>query len=389
MDAPQACKRAVMNFLMDANLPATDALFGSFAELNFFSGREIPANLLAQAEVLLVRSTTQINASVIAQAPHLRFVGTATIGTEHIDQPLLARHGIKFSNAPGCNAAAVAEYVLAAILVPQVRKERDWRGKRAVIIGAGNTGSATGERLSALGMQVTYVDPFLARQGDPRSFASIAIIQEADLVSLHVPYTRAGCYPTHHLLDATRLRSMRSDVVLVNASRGAVIDNQALFTLLQKSHGTVVLDVWENEPEVMAPLVPYITLATPHIAGHSLEGKIRGSYQLYDFLWSACAFTGKKISLSEVMPQVYENRGFWSVACTAKNWIDQVAEAVLSVYDPRIDDTQFRMHGLTSKGFDGMRKQYQSRRELSMLHYSAPSDQANRLRALGFTVESD
>ncbi|RUO30490.1 4-phosphoerythronate dehydrogenase [Aliidiomarina sanyensis] len=378
-----------MNFLIDENLLAAESLFGAWGELQFFSGREIPRDLLVKAEVLLVRSTTSVDASVLSDAPHLRFVGTATIGSEHIDQAALISQGIKFSNAPGCNAIAVAEYVLAAILTPEVRQGRDWRGKKAVIIGAGNTGSATGRRLAALGMDVCYVDPFLAAGHDSRCFGGMQMIERADLVSLHVPYTQDGAHPTHHMFDGTVLNSMRSDAVLLNASRGAVIDNQALFALLQKEPRTVVLDVWEGEPEVLAPLVPHITIATPHIAGHSVEGKVRGSYMLYDVLHAEFQLTDEKIPLNKVLPQLALEGGRWETEMDAPDFIDRVTDAVLSIYDPRVDDQQFRARGQTPEGFDELRKQYKKRRELSALRFYTESAHVGRLRALGFTVESD
>ncbi|WP_194757352.1 4-phosphoerythronate dehydrogenase [Aliidiomarina indica] len=378
-----------MNIVIDENLPAAETLFAGWANVEFFSGRDVPDRLLAHADALLVRSITTIDQSIISRAPNLAFVGTATIGTDHLDTEALMAKGIKFANAPGCNAISVAEYVVASLLTTQVRQDRDWRGKKAIIIGAGNTGSATGRKLTALGMNVCYVDPFLEGGHDSRCFGPLSMIETADVVSLHVPLTEEGPYPTHHLFNEAVLSSMRPDAVLINASRGAVIDNHALLNVLQKQPRTVVLDVWEGEPEVNRELVPLITIATPHIAGHSIEGKIRGTYALYDVLQAQVFPDAERIPLQQVLPSESIDGGSWTLTDQDENYLEQLAVLVHQVYDPIMDDQLFRKEGLSSDGFDSLRKGYRQRRELSVLQVQTNENGCGRIRALGFTVKSD
>ncbi|TRW49332.1 4-phosphoerythronate dehydrogenase [Aliidiomarina halalkaliphila] len=378
-----------MNIVIDENLPAAQTLFSGWANVEYFSGRDVPERLLAHADVLLVRSITGVGQPVLERAPNLKFVGTATIGIDHLDTEALSARGIEYANAPGCNAISVAEYVLAAILTPEVRQGRDWRGKKAIIIGAGNTGSSTGRKLTALGMNVCYVDPFLEGGHDSRCFGPLSMIENADVVSLHVPLTESGPYPTYHLFNEAVLASLRPDTVLINASRGAVIDNHALLNLLTQERRTVVLDVWEGEPHVNEALVPLVTLATPHIAGHSIEGKIRGTYALYDVLHAQLFPDTPEIPLQQVLPSDGIDGGCWALTEQDNDYVDQVAKLVHQVYDPRVDDRAFREHGLTAEGFDDLRRRYHTRRELSVVRLSTEQIDCGRIRALGFTVESD
>ena len=233
------------------------------------------------------------------------------------------------------------------------------------IIGAGNTGSRLSEKLSALGIQYLLYDPLLAQTGDEREFVSLEQVLACDVISLHVPLTRCGEFPTYHLLDEQRLAALAEQQILINACRGEVIDNQALLKLKQLGmKTTLVLDVWENEPNILHALIPFIDIATAHIAGYSLEGKARGSEMLYLALCQQL-----KVSANKQLSQFLPTPSIDSI--TIKHDFDEIIlnQLVKMVYDVRRDDAFFR-HQISGQGFDYIRRTYPARREFSAISVS-------------------
>jgi erythronate-4-phosphate dehydrogenase len=351
-----------MKILADENMPFVQELFGDWAEVVTCPGREISPEQLRDVDVLLVRSITRVDAALLAQAERLSFVGTATIGCDHIDTELLARRGIAFASAPGCNKVAVGDYVLAALLRVAVHKGWQLQGKTLGVVGVGNTGSEVAARARALGMKVLLCDPPRA-QRDPAAFVELEQVLAADIVSFHVPLLRGGDHPTWHLLDQAAIAGLNGDQVLINACRGDVWDNQALLARQQgASPLTLVMDVWEHEPEVLAPLVPHVLIATPHIAGYSLEGKVRGTFALYRALCEQLGnhrrFTPEQLLPPPPIEALYLNEA-----------PDQavVARLVRLVYDIELDDAAFRQSLGQTGFFDRLRKHYPQRRELGSL----------------------
>ncbi len=378
-----------MNFLIDKNLPAAQELLSEYGELHFFEGRELPSELLAEAEILLIRSVTQISEAILSQAPKLKFVGTATIGTDHVDLSALAARNITFANAAGCNAVAVGEYVLSAAFAVAHEHQLTLQGKRALIVGAGNTGSEVGARLSALGMEVAYIDPIKQEAGADVEFSDWQQLHQFDLISLHVPMQKHGEYTTWHLLDAERINRLKPGTLLVNASRGAVVDNQALYQRLQTQDDIyVVLDVWEGEPDVLTELVALVDIATPHIAGHSIEGKIRGTYRLYTQLHAHFGFATPILPERNVLPGFCDEEIYVASDYTEAD----IGQWVQKVYPVVQDDSSFRQNGLTALGFDKLRKEYALRRELwSQVLVCSPNcsgKQQKQLEALGFSIRA-
>jgi len=240
-----------LNIYIDENIPYAKPFFEDHGRVTLFSGRTVTGEQLKDADVLLVRSITQVNESLLKLNLNLKFVGTATIGTDHIDQDYLQKRGITFSSAPGCNKMSVAEYILSSLFVLSEKQQFSLLDKSVAIVGAGNTGSAVWERLTALGINCKLYDPPLVEAGDPRNFCSFEEVLQSDIISLHVPKTVAGKYPTYHLFDHEVLSQLNSDQILLNASRGEVINNEALLILAKQGKTpTLVLDVWENEPNI-------------------------------------------------------------------------------------------------------------------------------------------
>ncbi|SDJ94685.1 4-phosphoerythronate dehydrogenase [Ferrimonas sediminum] len=374
-----------MIIVADENMPALDAMFGHLAEIRCYPGRGIGPEQVRDADVLLVRSVTQVNQALIDAAEKLKFVGTATIGFDHIDVAALAAREIPWSNAPGCNAEAVGEYVLTALLTLAQRLSVSLEGKTLAVIGAGNTGSATARRAQALGMQVLLCDPPLQAAGDPRQFESLdAVLAAADIVSCHVPLVRDGAHPTWHLLDETRLNGLKPDAWLVNACRGEVVDNRALLALKQaRPDLKLILDVWEGEPSPMAELVEVSEIATPHIAGYSVEAKLRGNWMLLEVLAKQLGL-GPVAEFSRFVPEAE----IASVRVSAAVNQSLLARVARLVYDIDSEDRRFRQWLAQPGGFDRQRKAHLNRREFLSLTVGHSGQAAPDLWSeLGFNKE--
>lgn len=359
-----------MKLLADENMPYVQELFGDWAEIIRVPGRDLTPEQLIDVDVLLVRSITQVNEALLAKANKLRFVGTATIGCDHIDTELLAKRGIAFASAPGCNKVAVGDYVLAALL--NIAEHKGWQlsDKTLAVVGVGNTGSQVVQRARALGMTVRLCDPFKASHSlspnfanSPTVFVDLDQALTADIISFHVPITQDGPHPTWHLLEKTAIAALKVDQVLINACRGEVWDNAALLARqLSNKPLTLVMDVWENEPQVLAPLVAHTLLATPHIAGYSLEGKARGTYALYQALAEH-----DQLPLEHQLEQLLPAAAIARIELAGP--LDQalLGRLVRLNYDINLDDAAFRAALGSPDFFDRLRKQYPERRELASL----------------------
>lgn len=358
-----------MHILVDANLPQAEQLCRMVATeqplvVEQFSERQPSAAQLADAEVLWVRSVTRVDAELLRQAPKLRWVATGTIGTEHIDQAALAAAGVDFSHTPGVNAQAVGDYVLSAVAALSLAQGVLPQGEVA-IIGAGHTGRAAGARLTALGLKVHYYDPLLVANGQTghlQVHADWQRVLNSQVISCHVPLTREGPHATYHLFDDAAIAQLPSDCWVINASRGAVVSESAVrHAIVRGQRLQWVFDVWEFEPRLPLDLLPHIALATAHIAGHSLAGKVGASWQLAKQLQ-------QRIGSQVTLPSLTEVLSTWSLPSSrltdvSTDW-QRLASAVLELYDIRIDDQQLREHGLTSAGFDALRRNYHPRVEL-------------------------
>lgn len=272
-----------MRIVADQDIVALDGHFSRYGELVKLPGRQIVPAAVKQAEVLLVRSVTRVDAGLLEDSA-VRFVASATSGTDHVDIGWLQRQGIGFASAPGANANAVVEYCLAALAELSRSLDLDPGRRSAGIVGAGHVGGRLARLLLQLGYRVHVCDPLLdtaAREQLLRAgvnFSHFPDILQHDIVSLHVPLVRGGSHNTYHMVGRKALEQMRPETILLNTSRGAVVDNLALAEALaggQRLHA--VLDVWESEPEPDLHLLARTRLATPHIAGYSLESKLRAT----------------------------------------------------------------------------------------------------------------
>lgn len=375
-----------MRILADENIPLVDAFFAEFGDIHRMPGRRINRAALEQADVLLVRSVTRVDRELL-EGSQVRFVGTCTIGTDHLDLDYFAEAGIAWASAPGCNARGVVDYVLGSLLALAEGEGVDLSSRCYGVVGAGEVGGRLVDVLRGLGWEVKVCDP--PRQTrEACGFVSLdEIIETCDVISLHTPLILGGAHATFHLLDQARLERLRAGSWLINASRGAVVDNTALRNqLAQRQDIQAVLDVWEDEPQVNVELAELCWIATPHIAGYSLDGKLRGTAQIYQ---AFCASKGlvPRLELAALMPSA-PLRGL-SFADTAS--ADELLATVCrAVYDPRRDDAAFRrtLGGDDEQrrmGFDQLRKDYPPRREIDGLEMDVAGQASLEqvVRALG------
>lgn len=357
-----------MLIVADENIPLLDAFFAGFGEIRRYPGRSIDAACVTDADVLLVRSVTQVDRRLL-EGSQVRFVGTCTIGTDHLDLDYFAQAGIHWSSAPGCNARGVVDYVLGSLLTLAELDGAKLSERVYGVVGAGQVGERLVRVLHGLGWKVLVCDPpRQAREGG--DFVSLdTLLDTCDVISLHTPLQRDGEYPTWHLLGADQLARLRPGAWLINASRGPVVDNQALRELLlDREDVHAVLDVWEGEPQVSLDLADLCTLATPHIAGYSLDGKQRGTAQIYQ---AFCRWRGEpeQVQLSELLPAPALAQIDLDASCDPA-WA--LATLCRAVYDPRRDDADFRRSlnedpAEQCAAFDLLRKHYPQRREIEGL----------------------
>ncbi len=243
---------------------------------------EITRAALKDADAVVVRSETHVDAGLL-DGTRVRFVGTATIGTDHVDTGYLTGRGIGFASAPGSNANSVAEYLATALLVVAGRLGLTLRGLTLGVVGVGNVGSRVARVGGALGMRVLLNDPPLARKTGDSRYLPIDALMDADIITLHVPLTTEGVDATYHLWNVTQIDRMKTGSVLVNTSRGGVVDSAALLNSLTRKHlRAAVLDVWEHEPGIDSGLLERTLLGTPHIAGYSFDGKVNAARMMFE-----------------------------------------------------------------------------------------------------------
>ena len=370
-----------MKILVDENMPYARELFSRTGDVVAVPGRPLPEAELQNADGLMVRSVTKVNAALLAGTP-VKFVGTATAGTDHVDDASLAAAGIAFSAAPGCNAIAVVEYVFSALLLLAERDGFELRDRTVGIVGVGNVGGRLQKRLAAWGVKTLLCDPPRADRGDQETFHTLdELVEQADILTFHTPLFKDGPYKSWHLADAALLMALKPKTILINACRGAVVDNAALLAVLKMRRDlSVVLDVWEPEPDLSLELLDQVDIATAHIAGYTLEGKARGTAQVFE-AW--CDFIGQpqQVALESLLPAAE----FGSVTLRGKLDQPTLKRLVHLVYDVRRDDAPLRKVAARPGEFDRLRKQYEERREWSSLQVVCDSEEtATLLNQLGF-----
>ena len=364
-----------LTIVADSNIASLDEFFNASTlgqetkrTVNIIAvvGRDINARLLAecQPDVLLIRSVTRVGEPLLADNNSVKFIGSATIGTDHVDQDYLAARNITFANAAGCSKHSVAQYVLTAILT---LRPQYWQQSIAPvtlgIIGLGNIGSTLAQYAHDLGWQVLGYDPLLPASNTNN--ASLAqVLSQSDVISLHVPLTdkkdntnpNGSDYPTRYIIAKNTLDAMPSETLLINSARGPVINARDLEADIKRTGRQVVLDVFEHEPEISEQLLSKLAIATPHIAGYTVEGKLRGTQIIYDALCEKLAVSPVQ-SMHTLLPL---NMFLWSE-------LKAHPERLIKFYDIMQDDAALRSKladgQVKGADFDQLRRDYHLRRE--------------------------
>ena len=374
-----------MKIVCDNKIPFLRGVFEPYAEVVYLPGGETTAAVVRDADAVVTRTRTRCDAALLAGSA-VRVVATATIGYDHIDTAWCEAHGILWRNAPGCNSRSVQQYVGAALCALARRHGLQLEGMTLGVVGVGNVGAKVAQTGAALGMRVLLCDPPRARREGPDGFVSLdEIISRSDIVTLHVPLSREGEDATWHLFDAARLAAMRPDQLLINSSRGPVVDNAALkAALAAKALRGAVLDVWEGEPAPDGGLLDLVDIATPHIAGYSADGKAAGTAAAVQ---TVAARLGLPLTdwRPSGIPAPAQPLSF-ALDAAGKPLQEVLSEALLYTYDILADDRALRAH---PERFEQLRGDYPVRREPAafVVRLRGGADAAARLRALGFRVE--
>ena len=380
-----------MKIIADENIPFVAECFSSIGEVEVVPGREITPDIIADADVLLVRSITRVSSDLLVDSK-VRFVGTATIGFDHIDIEYLSRNKIGFASAPGSNANSAAEYVITALLNIAKRYSIDLEGKSIGIIGVGNVGSRVAKKCEALGMNTYLNDPPLQRHTGDSKYLPREKLFDCDFITLHTPLTFEGEDKTFHLANKRFFKSLKTGYIFINASRGGVVDSSALKTAIRTTRlKATMLDVWENEPNIDVELLATVDIGTPHIAGYSLDGKIAGMIMIYK---AACEYFGleAKFDISSFLPEAAVPE--LNIDPKSNSEQDILLSAVERIYDIKTDDTRLRQiveKSMEERGkyFDHLRRTYPVRREFqntNVIVEDKNSSLAKKLKGLGFLL---
>lgn len=335
-----------LKIILESHIPYVGDTLHSLGRVLRLPPDRINPQAVADADALIVRTRTRCDASLLASS-NVRFVATATIGTDHIDIPWCASRGITVVSAPGCNAPAVAQYVWSVIL----RLRPQYQSLTIGIVGLGNVGSIVADWARRLGMRVLVSDPPRARKEGSEAYTSLQhIAAEADIITFHTPLIKDGPDRTLHLADASFFASLRRKPLIINAARGPVVHTQALVDAIGKGLvADAAVDCWEGEPAISTQLLSLAAVATPHIAGYSVEGKQRATVACVSALYR---FAGRPIPTDLPIPAESPSKGLVG---------PDFASRILASYNPFTDTDALR---LDPGAFEQLRNTYPLRHEV-------------------------
>lgn len=375
----------MLKIVVDENMPKVAYLFNEIADIHYVNGRTLTQSQLVDADALLVRSVTKVNKSLL-EGTSIKFVGTATIGVDHIDQEYLKQTGIGFASAPGCNADAVADYVMSALSYLYLQKGVAWLEVKIGVVGFGNVGRRVYNRLNKLGCDLVVYDPYKSQERDgclsPVTFVELAEVMACDIICLHAPLTDSGDYPTKNMISKSLLDNLTSGSSIISAGRGGVLHENSLFERYDELNEklNLVLDVWEGEPNINLSLLGLADIATPHIAGYSLQGREKGTLMVYQ---SFCEHF-------QIAPQFDAQNALTKGAIASIEPNSEmgrhrlIAKACHAIYNLAADDAKMRnvlSQHLVEGEFDLLRKHYVERDEFSTCKITGGY---NDLNAVGF-----
>jgi erythronate-4-phosphate dehydrogenase len=355
-----------MKVVVDSKIPFIKEAIETIAdEVVYAPGDKITPKLIKNADALIVRTRTICNRNLL-KGSKVQFIATATIGYDHIDVEYCHEMGISWTNAPGSNANSVAEYIESVLTILLKDREKPLGKMKMGIVGAGNVGVKVSEKAITFGMSVLENDPPRAAQEGGEHFVSLQqIAEECDIISFHTPLTMEGEHKTYHLADNDFFRSLKKKPIIINTARGEVIDTKALLTAMdEKLVSDVVIDVWENEPDIDLELLNKAYIATPHVAGYSADGKGNATRMALEGLCKHFHIDAN-IKIKLPRPRI-----------TAKTLFNSHNDIILIAYDPRIDTAWLKKN---PDYFEGLRNSRPLRREVEIYYETLDKCFSNKI----------
>jgi erythronate-4-phosphate dehydrogenase len=374
-----------MRIVADDKIPFLKGALEPYAEVVYLPGKEISNEILRNADALLIRTRTKCNEKLLGDT-NVRFIGTATIGFDHIDTQFCSKKGILWTNAPGCNSSSVQQYITSALLKISEDNNLNLKNKTLGIIGVGNVGSKVEKIATALGMRVLLNDPPRARQEGKKNFLELnSLLSDSDILTVHVPLNQEGEDKTYHLFEENNFSKMKRGAWFINSSRGEVVSTDALKMVLKSGKlAGAVIDVWENEPDIDKELMHLAHISTPHIAGYSTDGKANGTAMavnsLSEFFNLPC-----KNWYPDNVPAPFSP--YISIDCVGMSVEQIIRKAVIHTYDIRHDNEKLRNSPVD---FEKLRGDYPLRREFNSYTVDlkgATWEIKKVLKGLGFNIK--
>jgi erythronate-4-phosphate dehydrogenase len=374
----------MIRIVADDKIPFLKGSLDDLADVIYLSGKEINNTILKNADALLTRTRTKCNESLL-KGTQVRFIGTATIGYDHIDTEYCNKNKIYWSNAPGCNSSSVQQYIATALLKIAAEFNFNLKDKTLGIIGVGNVGSKVERFAKSIGMNVLLCDPPRERREGSGFFVKLAdILMESDIITVHVPLNLAGEEKTYHIFNEESFNKMKQGTWFLNSSRGEVVETASLKKVLKSGKlGGAVLDVWENEPDIDTDLMAEAFIATPHIAGYSADGKANGTAMTVNTLCKYFNLNLKDWYPEDVPPPLYPDI---TIYCSGKSDEEIIRDAVFHTYNIASDDQKLR---LSPSDFEKQRGDYPLRREFNSYQVNLKKGTIKVreiLEKIGFTV---
>ncbi len=376
----------MIRIIADEKIPFLRGVLEPFASVTYLPGEGITRSAVLEADALIVRTRTRCNSGLL-EGTQVSYIGTATVGFDHIDTEYCEKKGIRWTNAPGCNSSSVKQYIASALLRISSEAGFSLRDKTLGIVGVGHCGSKVQNLAKIMGMNILLNDPPRARKEKKKIFTEMDdLLGSSDIITLHVPLNLDGQDKTHHLFDSGTFGKVKKGCWLINASRGEVIETEAFKDALNQDRlSGAVIDVWEKEPEIDISLMHMAFLATPHIAGYSADGKANGTSMIVRDL---CKFFNIKLSdwYPSEIPAPSEPE--ITIDCIGKSHEEIIRKAVFHTYNITEDDVKLRFD---PSHFEKIRENYPVRREFPAykLHLRDASDETVKLlKELGFNTRT-
>lgn len=374
----------MLKVVADDKIPFLKGALEPFADVVYVAGSKITNDILFDADALLIRTRTKCTESLL-EGTKIKFIGTATIGFDHIDTHYCDQNHIFWTNAPGCNSSSVQQYVTSALLKISADQNFSLKNKILGIIGVGNVGLKVEKIARTIGMNVLLNDPPRARTEGIRNFSSLnMVLAESDIITVHVPLNLSGEDYTYHLFEEESLSRIKRGAWFINSSRGEVADTLELKSALQcRKLAGAVIDVWENEPDIDQELMDLSYIATPHIAGYSTDGKANGTAMTVN---SLCRFFN--LPLINWYPKNVPGPAEPNIVIDCKGKTEEaiIGVAVNHSYDILADDNTLRE---VPADFEKQRGEYRIRREFPSYKIQLKNGSeklAKTLAEIGFNI---